>query len=140
MLVLPEEVPALVMEFLEGSVKVVSLQLIVSVRRRAIRLGVWWRIDPLRRGLLEASIQYLRRGLRFRSPRALAMLKNAVIEVLTLVLMRSVRFMAFMIGSRIARALGRVIRVAELIAIGIQWLNTPPEYRARLNTVGKEVM
>ena len=52
MLVLPEEVPALVMEFLEGSVKVVSLQLIVSVRRRAIRLGVWWRIDPLRRGLL----------------------------------------------------------------------------------------
>ncbi len=119
------------MEFLERSIKVVSLQLIISVRRRAIRLGVWWRVNPLRRGLLEASIQYLRRGLRFRSPRALEMLREAVIEVLTLVLMRSVRFMAFIIGSRIARALGRVVRAVELIAIGIQWLNTPPEYRTR---------
>lgn len=48
------------------------------------------------------------------------MLREAVIEVLTLVLMRSVRFMAFIIGSRIARALGRVVRAVELIAIGIQ--------------------
>ncbi|MGC9180374.1 MAG: hypothetical protein ACP5GZ_09265 [Vulcanisaeta sp.] len=133
MLIPPEEAPALVMEFLERSIRAVGLQLIISVRRRAIRLGVWWRVDPLRRGLLEASIQYLRRGLRFRSPRALAMLREAIIEALTLVLMRSTRFMAFIIGSRIARAFGRVVRVAELIAVGIQWLNTPPEYRAVLN-------
>jgi hypothetical protein len=133
MLIPPEEAPALVMEFLERSIRAVGLQLIISVRRRAIRLGVWWRVDPLRRGLLEASIQYLRRGLRFRSPRALAMLREAIIEALTLVLMRSIRFMAFIIGSRIARAFGRVVRVAELIAVGIQWLNTPPEYRAVLN-------
>ncbi|MGC8542801.1 MAG: hypothetical protein ACP5NQ_02570 [Vulcanisaeta sp.] len=133
MLIPPEEAPALVMEFLERSIRAVGLQLIISVRRRAIRLGVWWRVDPLRRGLLEASIQYLRRGLRFRSPRALAMLRETIIEALTLVLMRSIRFMAFIIGSRIARAFGRVVRVAELIAVGIQWLNTPPEYRAVLN-------
>ena len=42
----------MVREFLERSVRVVSLELLVSVRRRAVRLGAWWRVDPIRRGLL----------------------------------------------------------------------------------------
>ena len=133
MLIPPEEAPALVREFLERSVRVVSLQLLVSVRRRAIRLGTWWRVDPFRRGLLEAAIAYLRRGFRFKSPRAIAMVREAVIEALTQVLIRSVRFMAYIIGSRLitkfSQILGRAPHTTEVIALGLQWLNTPPMYR-----------
>jgi len=123
----------LVKDFLSRSVGVVSLPLLTSVRRRAVRVGVWWSLDPLRRGLLEAAIAYLRGGFRFRSPRAMAMVRDALIEALTLLLMRSVRFLAFILGLRLAeklgRALNRVFRVWEIIAMGIQWLNTPPTHR-----------
>ncbi|MCG2886126.1 MAG: hypothetical protein L7H03_06445, partial [Vulcanisaeta sp.] len=125
----PEEAPTLVRDFLSRSVGVVSLPLLTSVRRRAVRVGVWWSLDPLRRGLLEAAIAYLRGGFRFRSPKAMAMVRDALIEALTLLLMRSVRFLAFILGLRLAeklgRALNRVFRVWEIIAMGIQWLNTP---------------
>ena len=133
MLILPEEAPAMVREFLERSVGVVSLQLLVSVRRRAVRLGVWWRVDPIRRGLLEAAIAYLRRGFRFKSLKAIVMIKDALIEVLTQVLVRSVRFMAYIIGSRLttkfSQILSRAPHTTEVIALGLQWLNTPPMYR-----------
>jgi len=123
----------LVRDFLSRSVGVVSLPLLTSVRRRAVRVGVWWSLDPLRRGLLEAAIAYLRGGFRFRSPKAMAMVRDALIEALTLLLMRSVRFLAFILGLRLAeklgRALNRVFRVWEIIAMGIQWLNTPPTHR-----------
>ena len=99
----------MVREFLERSVRVVSLELLVSVRRRAVRLGVWWRVDPIRGGLLEAVIAYLRRGFRFKSPRAIAMVREALIETLTHVLIRSVRFMAYIIGSRLATRLLQIL-------------------------------
>ena len=133
MLIPPEEAPALVKEFLERSVRVVSLQLLVSVRRRAIRLGTWWRVDPFRRGLLEAAIAYLRRGFRFKSLKAMAMIKDALIEALTQLLIKSARFMAYIIGSRLitklTQILGRALHITEVIALGLQWLNTPPMYR-----------
>ena len=123
----------MIRDFLSRSVGVVSLPLLTSVRRRAVRVGVWWSLDPLRRGLLEAAIAYLRGGFRFRSPKAMAMVRDALIEALTLLLMRSVRFLAFILGLRLAeklgRALNRVFRVWEIIAMGIQWLNTPPTHR-----------
>ena len=123
----------MIKDFLSRSVGVVSLPLLTSVRRRAVRVGVWWSLDPLRRGLLEAAIAYLRGGFRFRSPKAMAMVRDALIEALTLLLMRSVRFLAFILGLRLAeklgRALNRVFRVWEIIAMGIQWLNTPPTHR-----------
>jgi len=125
----------LVRDFLSRSVGVVSLPLLTSVRRRAVRVGVWWSLDPLRRGLLEAAIAYLRGGFRFRSPKAMAMVRDALIEALTLLLMRSVRFLAFILGLRLAeklgRALNRVFRVWEIIAMGIQWLNTPLMHRVQ---------
>ena len=125
----------MVRDFLSRSVGVVSLPLLTSVRRRAVRVGVWWSLDPLRRGLLEAAIAYLRGGFRFRSPRAMAMVRDALIEALTLLLMRSVRFLAFILGLRLAeklgRALNRVFRVWEIIAMGIQWLNTPLMHRVQ---------
>ena len=125
----------MVKDFLSRSVGVVSLPLLTSVRRRAVRVGVWWSLDPLRRGLLEAAIAYLRGGFRFRSPRAMAMVRDALIEALTLLLMRSVRFLAFILGLRLAeklgRALNRVFRVWEIIAMGIQWLNTPLMHRVQ---------
>jgi hypothetical protein len=131
----PEEAPTLIRDFLSRSVGVVSLPLLTSVRRRAVRVGVWWSLDPLRRGLLEAAIAYLRGGFRFRSPRAMAMVRDALIEALTLLLMRSVRFLAFILGLRLAeklgRALNRVFRVWEIIAMGIQWLNTPLMHRVQ---------
>ena len=125
----------MVKDFLSRSVGVVSLPLLTSVRRRAVRVGVWWSLDPLRRGLLEAAIAYLRGGFRFRSPKAMAMVRDALIEALTLLLMRSVRFLAFILGLRLAeklgRALNRVFRVWEIIAMGIQWLNTPLMHRVQ---------
>ncbi len=125
----------MVRDFLSRSVGVVSLPLLISVRRRAVRVGVWWSLDPLRRGLLEAAIAYLRGGFRFRSPKAMAMVRDALIEALTLLLMRSVRFLAFILGLRLAeklgRALNRVFRVWEIIAMGIQWLNTPLMHRVQ---------
>jgi hypothetical protein len=131
----PEEAPTLIRDFLSRSVGVVSLPLLTSVRRRAVRVGVWWSLDPLRRGLLEAAIAYLRGGFRFRSPKAMAMVRDALIEALTLLLMRSVRFLAFILGLRLAeklgRALNRVFRVWEIIAMGIQWLNTPLMHRVQ---------
>jgi len=131
----PEETPTLVKDFLSRSVGVVSLPLLTSVRRRAVRVGVWWSLDPLRRGLLEAAIAYLRGGFRFRSPKAMAMVRDALIEALTLLLTRSVRFLAFILGLRLAeklgRALNRVFKVWEIIAMGIQWLNTPLMHRVQ---------
>jgi len=125
----------LIRNFLSRSVGVVSLSLLTSVRRRAVRVGVWWSLDPLRRGLLEAAIAYLRGGFRFRSPKAMTMVRDALIEALTLLLMRSVRFLAFILGLRLAeklgRALNRVFKVWEIIAIGIQWLNTPLMHRVQ---------
>ena len=125
----------MIRDFLSRSVGVVSLPLLISVRRRAVRVGVWWSLDPLRRGLLEAAIAYLRGGFRFRSPKAMAMVRDALIEALTLLLMRSVRFLAFILGLRLAeklgRALNRVFRVWEIIAMGIQWLNTPLMHRVQ---------
>jgi len=125
----------LIRNFLSRSVGVVSLSLLTSVRRRAVRVGVWWSLDPLRRGLLEAAIAYLRGGFRFRSPKAMTMVRDALIEALTLLLMRSVRFLAFILGLRLAeklgRALNRVFKVWEIIAMGIQWLNTPLMHRVQ---------
>jgi hypothetical protein len=131
----PGEAPLLIRDFLSRNVRVASLSLLVSVKRRAVRAGVWWSLDPLRRGLLEAAIAYLRSGFRFRSPRAIAMVREALIEALTLLLMRSVRFLAFILGLRLAEKLGRALNRAfkawEIIAMGIQWLNTPPTHRAQ---------
>ncbi|ADN49882.1 hypothetical protein [Vulcanisaeta distributa] len=136
MFIPPEEALGLIRDFLNNTINAVSLQLIQSIRRVAIRLGVWWRVNSLRRGLLEAAIPYLRRGLRFKSPKALEMLREAVIEALSLVLMRKVRFIAYLVGRRLTERLGWVRavvrRVQDMINIGLMWLNTPMMYRPGL--------
>lgn len=81
MFIPPEEALGLIKDFLNNTINAISLQLMQSTKRIALRLGVWWRVNSLRRGgLLEAAIPYLRRGLRFKSPKALEMLREAVIE------------------------------------------------------------
>lgn len=133
MFIPPEEALGLIRDFLNNTINAVSLQLIQSIRRVAIRLGVWWRVNSLRRGgLLEAAIPYLRRGFRFKSPRALEMLREAVIEALSLVLMRKVRFIAYLVGRRLTERLGWVRRVQDMINMGLMWLNTPMMYRPGL--------
>ncbi len=129
---LPGEVPALIEEFISGHVRDVGLPLLLSLRIRAIRSRAWFRLSPIRRGLLEAAIAYMRRGFKFTSSHALALLRGAVVEALTLLLTRSVRFVAYVIGSRLAGRLAPagVMRVAEVIVLGLQWLNTPTIYRA----------
>ncbi|ADY01304.1 hypothetical protein VMUT_1099 [Vulcanisaeta moutnovskia 768-28] len=136
MFIPPEEALGLIRDFLNNTINVVSLQLIQSTKKLALRLGVWWRIDPLRRGLLEASIPYLRQGLRFKSPKVLGMLREAVIEALSLVLMRKAKFIAYLVGRKLVERLdwvrAVVRRVQDIINMGLMWLNTPIIYRPEL--------
>ncbi|MGC8542560.1 MAG: hypothetical protein ACP5NQ_01360 [Vulcanisaeta sp.] len=136
MFIPPEEALGLIRDFLNNTINVVSLQLIQSTKKLALRLGVWWRIDPLRRGLLEASIPYLRQGLRFKSPKVLGMLREAVIEALSLVLMRKAKFIAYLVGRKLVERIdwvrAVVRRVQDIINMGLMWLNTPIIYRPEL--------
>ncbi len=70
------EVPELIEEFVADRVRDVGLPLLLSLRRRAIRSRAWFRLSPVRRGLLEAAIAYMRRGFRFTSAHALGLLRG----------------------------------------------------------------
>ncbi|GGI84205.1 hypothetical protein GCM10007112_21400 [Vulcanisaeta souniana JCM 11219] len=136
MFIPPEEALGLIKDFLNNTINAISLQLMQSTKRIALRLGVWWRVNSLRRGLLEAAIPYLRRGLRFKSPKALEMLREAVIEALSLVLMRKAKFVAYLVGRKLVERLGWVRAIVrrsqDMINMGLMWLNTPIIYRPEL--------
>ncbi|ABW02257.1 hypothetical protein [Caldivirga maquilingensis] len=130
-----KEAQLLVKEFLSRSIDNVGLSLISTIRRRAIRLNAWWRLNPIKRGLLEAALTYMRRGGSFKSRIALTMIKDAVVDALTIILTGSIRFMAYVVGLRLMSRLSHMphaLKSWELIILGIQWLNTPLIYRAPL--------
>jgi hypothetical protein len=106
---------------------------LIALRRRAIRVGVWWRMPPLRRALIDATIVFLRRGGVVRAQVLLSMVRDVVIEILTHVLSRNVVFTAYLIGLELLGRFGRyldVVRSAKYVVyMGIQWLNTPPVFR-----------
>ncbi|MFP3074779.1 MAG: hypothetical protein RXR04_06785 [Caldivirga sp.] len=109
---------------------VINPHILPVLRTGASRLGVWWRVSPLRRGLMDSVILFIRRGGVVESPGLLAAIRQAALEVLTLMLSRRLTLVAYLIGLRL---LGRVRQlvggIRAVVALGIMWINTPNWYR-----------
>jgi hypothetical protein len=98
-----------------------------ALKSRALRRGVWFRVGPAARALIDAAILYLRRGGRIKSPALADALRRAAEEVLRLA--APIRVLAKAVGYAVARQLGVEIVEEKAIALGIQWLNTPRRWR-----------
>jgi choline dehydrogenase-like flavoprotein len=107
-----------------------SFVLLVGLKSLALRRGVWFRVSPAARALIDAAILYLRRGGRIKSPALLEALRKAAEKVLTLA--TPVRVLAEAIGRLIAKRLGVEVDEERAVALGIQWLNTPKKWKSRL--------
>ena len=107
-----------------------SFVLLVGLKSRALRRGVWFRVSPAVRALIDAAILYLKRGGRIKSPALLETLRKAAEEVLTLATL--MRVLAETIGRLIAKRLGVDVDEERAVALGIQWLNTPKKWKSRL--------
>ncbi len=99
-----------------------------ALKSRALRRGVWFRVSPAARALIDAAILYLRRGGRIKSPALAEALRKAAEEVLCLT--TPIRVLAKAVGYAIARRLDVEIDEKRAIALGLQWLNTPKRWRA----------
>lgn len=104
-----------------------SLLSLSALKSRALRRGVWFRVGPAARALIDAAILYLRRGGRIKSPALLEALRKAAEEVLRLT--TPIRILAKTVGYAIARRLGVEVDEERAIALGLQWLNTPKRWR-----------
>ena len=132
-----ERVIELVRSFLNTNLKnwtvLTNPSPLISVKRKAVRMGIWWRMQPLKRALLDATIMFLRRGGVVRAVRLINMIKEIVQELLTYILSRKVVFVAYLVGKELVRRfreyLGIVNDVKYIIHLGIQWLNIPLIYR-----------
>ena len=98
-----------------------------ALKSRALRKGVWFKLDPAARALVDATILYLRRGGRIRS-QTLAEALRAVAEKI-LALTTPLKILARAVGMAIARAKGIEIDEERAVALGLQWINTPERYR-----------
>jgi len=98
-----------------------------ALKSRALRRGVWHKISPAARALIDAAILYLKRGGRIKSPALAEALRSAAEEVLRLA--APIRVLAKAVGYAVARQLGVEIVEEKAIALGIQWLNTPRRWR-----------
>jgi hypothetical protein len=98
-----------------------------ALKSRALRRGVWYRVSPAARALIDAALLYLKRGGRLKSPALLETLRKAAEEVLRLT--TPVRVLAKAVGYAVARRLGIEIDEEKAVALGIQWLNTPKRWR-----------
>jgi uncharacterized protein (DUF1778 family) len=101
-----------------------------ALKSRALRRGVWFRVSPAARALIDAAILYLKRGGRIKSPVLIDALRRAAEEVLTLA--TPVRVLAEAIRRLIAKRLGVDVDEERAVALGIQWLNTPKKWKSRL--------
>jgi len=104
-----------------------SLVSLSALKSRALRKGAWFRVSPAARALIDATILYLRRGGRLKSPALIDALRRAAKEVLALAV--PIRVLAKAAGYAIARQLGVEIDEEKAVALGIQWLNTPRRWR-----------
>ena len=104
-----------------------SLVSLSALKSRALRRGVWYKISPAARALIDAAILYLRAGGRIKSPALAEALRKAAEEVLRLA--APIRVLAKAVGYAVARRLGEVDE-ERATALGIQWLNTPRRWRA----------
>ena len=104
-----------------------SLVSLTALKSRALRRGVWHRVSPAARALIDAAILYLRKGGRIKSQTLLQALKKAAEEVLLLVI--PIRVVAKTIGFLIAKTRGVETDEEKAVALGLQWLNTPKRWR-----------
>jgi hypothetical protein len=104
-----------------------SLVSLSALKSRALRRGVWFRVSPAARALIDAAILYLRRGGRIKSPALLEALRKAAKEVLRLA--APIRVLAKAVGYAVARKLGIEVDEEKAVALGLQWLNTPKRWR-----------
>jgi hypothetical protein len=98
-----------------------------ALKSRALRRGAWFRVGPAARALIDATILYLKRGGRIKSPALAETLRKAAEEVLRLT--TPIRVLAKAVGYALARQLGIEVDEEKAIALGIQWLNTPKKWR-----------
>jgi hypothetical protein len=109
-----------------------SLVSLSALKSRALRRGVWFRVGPAARALIDAAILYLRRGGRIKSPALAEALRKAAEEVLRMV--SPIRVLAKAVGYALARQLGVEVDEEKAVALGLQWLNTPRRWRKDLTT------
>ncbi|WP_243680322.1 hypothetical protein [Vulcanisaeta souniana] len=102
----------LVREFLVRHVDCISLSVLTHVRVLAIRYNSWWRVNPLKRALINAAIAYLRNGLVIRSTTLIGMLRDAVIDALMNTVTRKLSFIAYVIGTKLGEPRNSNCRVA----------------------------
>jgi len=98
-----------------------------ALKSRALRKGVWYRINPAARALIDAAILYLRRGGRIKSQALADALRRAAEEVLALA--TPVRLLAKAVEHIIARTRGIAVDEGTAVALGLQWQNTPKRWR-----------
>ncbi|AEA11530.1 hypothetical protein TUZN_0024 [Thermoproteus uzoniensis 768-20] len=104
-----------------------TLLALKALKSRALRRGVWARVSPAARALVDAAILYLRRGGRIKSSALVEALRRAAEEVLRLT--APLKLLAKAVGLAIARARGVEVDEERAVALGIQWLNTPRWWR-----------
>ena len=109
-----------------------SLVSLSALKSRALRRGVWYKISPAARALIDAAILYLKRGGRIKSPALAEALRKAAEEVLRMV--SPIRVLAKAVGYAVARQLGVEIDEEKAVALGLQWLNTPKKWRRDVAT------
>jgi len=109
-----------------------SLVSLSALKSRAMRKGVWYRINPAARALIDAAILYLRRGGLIKSLALIDALRRAAEEVLHLT--TPIRIIAKAVGYAVARRLGVEIDEEKAVALGLQWLNTPKKWRKEVTT------
>ena len=109
-----------------------SLLSLSALKSRALRRGVWFRVSPAARALIDAAILYLKRGGRIKSPALAEALRKAAEEVLRLA--APIRVLAKAVGYAVARRLGVEVDEERAVALGIQWLNTPRRWRRDVAT------
>ncbi len=99
-----------------------SLLSLSALKSRALRKGMWYKINPAARALIDAAILYLKRGGRIKSQALADALRRTAEEVLRVT--TPIRVLAKAVGYALARRLGIETDEERAIALGIQWLNT----------------
>ena len=107
-----------------------------AFKSRALRRGVWFRLDRAARALLDVTILYLKKGGRIRSPVLAQALKATAEKILALT--TPLRVLAKAISTAIARAKGIEAGEERAVAPGLQWVNMPDKYKGMVPIVGKK--
>ena len=110
-----------------------SLLSLSALKSRALRKGVWFRLDPAARALVNATLLYLKRGGRVKSPALIQALRAVAEKILTLT--SPLRVLAKAVGYAIAKAKGIAVDEEKAIALGLQWINTPKKYKGKIPAV-----